>query len=61
MLQTYQGRTTIPGYEAYVRKLDGFRLPFKIGLVQGGSWTEPAGLRNNPNFRGYVVFLVNPA
>jgi hypothetical protein len=61
VIQTYQGRSTIPGYEAYVRKLGGLRIPFRIGLVQGGQWHEPAGLRENPNFRGYVVFLLNPA
>ncbi|HLL29409.1 MAG TPA: hypothetical protein VK403_00270 [Allosphingosinicella sp.] len=38
----------------------GFRLPFKIGLVQGGRWRPPPGLEAEPNFRGYVVFLVNP-
>jgi hypothetical protein len=39
----------------------GFPLPFKVGLVQGGDWREPAGLAEEPNFRGYVVFLLNPA
>jgi hypothetical protein len=37
-----------------------FDLQFRVGLVQGGRWIEPAGLRHNPNFKGYVVFLVNP-
>jgi hypothetical protein len=60
VIQTYQGRATIPGYEAYFRRMRGFPLPFKIGLVQGGEWREPAGLREEPNFRGYVVFLLNP-
>jgi hypothetical protein len=60
VIQTYQGRSTIAGYSAYVRKLDRFPVPFRIGLVQGGEWREPAGLRNNPGFRGYVVFLLNP-
>ncbi|QIK78336.1 DUF3142 domain-containing protein [Sphingomonas piscis] len=60
VLQTYQSRTTIRGYEDYVRKLDGLRVPFKIGLVQGGEWREPARLRRNPKFHGYVVFLLNP-
>jgi hypothetical protein len=35
-------------------------LPFRVGLVQGGRWIEPAGLRGKRNFRGYVVFLTNP-
>jgi len=60
VLQTYQGRRTIPGYESYLAKLDGFAIPFRIGLVQGGEWSEPPALRRNPNFRGFVVFLLNP-
>jgi Protein of unknown function (DUF3142) len=60
VLQTYQGRYTIPGYDAYLAKLARFPRPFKIGLVQGGEWTEPAMLRANPQFAGYVVFLLNP-
>lgn len=60
VVQTYQGRATIPGYEAWFARMRGFRLPFKVGLVQGGQWRAPAGLAVEPNFRGYVVFLVNP-
>lgn len=60
VIQTYQGRETVPGYEAYVARLGRMRTPFKVGLVQGGEWREPDGLRENPMFRGYVVFLVNP-
>ncbi|MEA3065644.1 MAG: hypothetical protein QOJ27_2096, partial [Sphingomonadales bacterium] len=60
VVQTYQGRETIPGYEAWFARMRGFRLPFKVGLVQGGRWRPPAGLAAEPNFRGYVVFLVNP-
>ena len=59
VIQTYQGRETIPGYEAYLAKLKRFPIPFRIGLVQRGAWAEPAGLNTNPNFRGYVVFLLN--
>jgi hypothetical protein len=60
VLQTYQARRTVPGYEAYLAKLGDFRLPFRIGLVQGGEWRDPASLRANPRFKGYVVFLLNP-
>jgi Protein of unknown function (DUF3142) len=60
VVQTYQGRSTIPGYDAWFRRMRGFRLPFKVGLVEGGEWRAPAGLAAEPNFRGYVVFLVNP-
>ena len=57
-IQTYRGRATIPGYDAYLRKLDGFPIPFRVGLVEGGDWREPAGLAANPGFRGHVVFLL---
>jgi hypothetical protein len=60
VIQTYQGRSTIPGYEAYFRRMRGFGLPFKVGLVQGGLWRAPERLEAEPGFRGYVVFLLNP-
>ena len=60
VIQTYQGRETIPGYDAYFERMRAFPLPFRVGLVQGGRWREPAGLSSNPNFRGYVVFLLEP-
>jgi len=60
VLQTYQGRHTIANYQAYVASLARLRIPFKVGLVQGGEWQAPAGLADNPWFRGYVVFLLNP-
>jgi len=60
VLQTYQGHRTIPGYDAYLDRLGRLKVPFKIGLVQGGEWRAPAALAANPRFRGYVVFLRNP-
>jgi hypothetical protein len=60
VLQTYQGRHTIPGYEAYLARLDRLHIPFKIGLIQGGAWSPPTSLAANRWFRGYVVFLRNP-
>lgn len=60
VLQTYQGRQTIPGYQAYLDRLGTFAIPFRIGIVQGGRWREPAGLAHHPMYRGTVVFLVNP-
>lgn len=60
VIQTYQGRSTVPGYEAYFARMRGFGWPFKVGLVQGGAWREPDGLSSQKHFRGYVVFLVNP-
>ena len=61
VLQTYQGRHTIPSYQAYMGSLGRLTVPFKIGLAEGGDWTPPPGLAANPWFRGYVVFLNNPA
>jgi len=59
VLQTYQGRRTIPGYAAYVENLKRLKVPFKIGLAQGAEWSPPLGLSLNPYFKGYVVFLQN--
>ncbi len=36
VLQIYQGRNVIPGYQRYLARLDRLRIPFRIGLVQGG-------------------------
>ena len=60
VFQVYQGRKTIAGYEQWLGRLDDLPMDFRIGLVQGGEWTEPQSLPKNPNFRGYVVFLLNP-
>lgn len=60
VIQTYQGRQTIPGYSAYLATLDRLDVPYKLGLVQGGAWATPDALANDANFKGYVVFLVNP-
>lgn len=57
-IQTYQGRETIPDSADYLDHLDKFPIPFKVGLVEGGAWREPDGLRRSPQFRGYVVFLL---
>ena len=60
VLQTYQGRHSISGYQEYLGGLDRLRIPFRIGLVQNGEWQEPRDLASNPAFKGYVVFLLNP-
>jgi hypothetical protein len=57
VIQTYQGRATVPGYEGYLRALRRLSMPYRIGLVEGGGWRAPAGLNSDPDFRGYVVFL----
>ncbi len=59
VLQIYQGRHVIPGYAAYLERLGRMKVPFRIGLLQGGEWQAPASLTRNPLFRGYVVFLHN--
>jgi hypothetical protein len=59
VLQIYQGRHVIPGYERYLARLDRLAMPFRIGLLQGGDWQPPADLAANPWYRGTVVFLVN--
>jgi Protein of unknown function (DUF3142) len=60
IIQTYQGRQTIPGYAGYLAALDRLDIPFKLGLVQGGEWSPPPALKLDPHFKGYVVFLLNP-
>lgn len=59
VIQTYQGRRTIPGYQDYMASLTRLPLPYRIGLVEGGEWQEPPGLARDRQFLGYVVFLVN--
>ena len=60
VLQTYQGRHTIKGYEDYLQSLGRLKMPYKIGLVQNGEWQAPPSLSDDPHFEGYVVFLLNP-
>jgi hypothetical protein len=59
VIQTYQGRHVVPNYGDYLARLDRLKIPFRIGLLQGGDWRAPEGLTSNPYFRGYVVFLKN--
>ncbi|PTW43405.1 uncharacterized protein DUF3142 [Sphingomonas faeni] len=59
VLQIYQGRHVIPGYGVYLAKLGRLKIPFRIGLLQGGEWSPPPGLSQNLRFQGYVVFLIN--
>lgn len=58
VIQTYQGRHTIPGYERYMASLAKLPLPYRVGLVEGGEWRAPPALAHDPEFRGYVVFLL---
>ncbi|MEQ7598179.1 DUF3142 domain-containing protein, partial [Xanthomonas campestris] len=59
VVQTYQGRHSIPDYAAYLPRMNRLGVPFKIGLIQGGEWQEPGYLGADEWFRGYVVFLQN--
>ncbi|WP_311267837.1 DUF3142 domain-containing protein [Sphingobium sp. WCS2017Hpa-17] len=58
VVQTYQGRTTIEGYDSYFQRMENFPIPFRVALVEGGTWRAPAMLAHHPQFRGYVVFLL---
>ncbi|KRP58143.1 DUF3142 domain-containing protein [Pseudomonas trivialis] len=60
VVQTYQGRHSIPDYAAYLPRVSRMGVPFKVGLIQGGEWQAPAYLRESEWFGGYVVFLRNP-
>ena len=61
VVQTYQGRHTIPGYDRYLARLDRLDLPYRVGIVADGGWREPATLRRDPHYRGTVEFLLAPA
>lgn len=58
VIQTYQGRVTVPDYANYLEKLSRLNVPFRLALVEGGEWQEPAALGDNPEFLGYVIFLL---
>lgn len=60
VVQTYQGHTTIPGYQSYFRQMAQFPIPFRVALVDGGEWLAPPILARQQMFRGYVVFLLHP-
>lgn len=60
VIQTYQGSTTIANYQAYLKRIAQLKLPYKIGLVQYGAWDSKLNstLTIDPNFKGFVVFLL---
>jgi hypothetical protein len=59
VIQSYQGRRTIPDIARYLVRLDRLPMPFRLGLVQGGDWTPRPDIEALKQFRGYVVFLLN--
>lgn len=63
VIQSYQGRHTVDNYQAYLPALARLRIPFKLGLVEGGKRDRQAEaqLQRSPWYRGTVVFMLNPA
>jgi len=63
VVQTYQGRHTVPGYARYLPALHGLRIPFKIGVVEYGAWDRryERDLAASPYYRGAVVFALSAA
>jgi len=61
VIQTYQARSTIPGYAQYFKHIDRLPIAHKIALVEGGEWTPPPALARDTRFGGYVVFLLGPS
>ncbi|EOC0418674.1 DUF3142 domain-containing protein [Cronobacter malonaticus] len=61
VVQTYQGRHTVPGYARYLPALLGLRIPFKIGIAQNGEWdkAQEKTLAASPWYRGAVIFVMN--
>lgn len=61
VVQTYQGRHTVPNYADYLPALQRLRLPFSVGLIQHGVWDTQwqQRLSANPAYLGEVVFLVD--
>jgi hypothetical protein len=59
VFQTYRGRQTIANYRDYLSAVARLRLPFKIGVVEGGAWdrSEERRLAASPFYRGVVVFV----
>ena len=59
VIQTYQGRSTIPGYEDYLAPLARLKIAHRVALVEGGVWKVSHWPPQDRQFRGYVVFMLN--
>lgn len=59
VVQTYQGRETIPGYAAWFAAMTAFTPPYRVALAEGSGWKAPPRLASDPRFRGYVVFRID--
>lgn len=42
VVHTCQGRHSVADYAAYLPRMNRMGLSFKVGLIQGGVWEEPA-------------------
>ena len=60
VVQSYQGRHPIPGYDRYLAKMARLPVPFRVAVVEGGEWHEPDALVHSGAYRGTVVFLLPP-
>lgn len=60
IFQTYRGRQTVPGIDAYLARLGRLRVPYRLGLAEGAEWQAPESLVGSAFFQGYVIFLQNP-
>ena len=58
VIQTYRETTTIPDFARYLAATERFDMPYRVALVEDGEWDEPDQLAADPNFRGFVVFLL---
>jgi hypothetical protein len=61
VIQTYQDRDTLPEAERYLAQADRLPIPFRIGLAQNGRMPDCRSAMTLPGFRGFVIFLLNPA
>ncbi|GAA4647471.1 DUF3142 domain-containing protein [Pontixanthobacter gangjinensis] len=58
VIQTYRETVTIQDYRRYLAATERLDMPYKVALVEGGEWEAPAQLASDPDFRGFIVFLL---
>lgn len=59
IFQTYKKSETVNNIDLYLHKMEKIQIPFKVGLIEGGSWPLQPPIERNSHFRGYVIFLRN--
>ena len=59
VVQTYQKTETAPDYARYLAHLGRLDVPYRIALAERSAWSPPKSLGDDPNFIGYVVFLID--